>query len=78
MLEELAKRVLDGVFRGELGVRVGEMRDLLGYTDKKLFTQVIANNLTFDQFKTRIHEIIQKLPEGEHYHCYDDLKDSLD
>lgn len=63
----LSKKLLNEVFteltgKKALEVTVSDMMELLVCVNKQLYLKMLARKYTFDQFKTRIFEILQKLP----------------
>jgi hypothetical protein len=88
VLSAVSKHILDTMFPHVRmgfgaqagGIKVAEMKDIFKYIDKTLFLQLLeqgGKTMTFDQFKTRALERIQKKGEHERYYCLDDLRDIL-
>lgn len=53
---------------------------MLKFIDKTLFKQLLekgGKSMTYDQFKTRAFERLQKKGNDDKYYCYDDLRDIL-
>ena len=86
VLNELTKYILDTIYKGDMGgvnVKTGELKDLLKTIDKTLYLQLLDSKLggrhkmTYDQFKTRAYERMQRKGMDDRYYCLDDLRDIL-
>ena len=86
ILGELSKYILDQIYKGDMGggnIKVGDMKDILKTIDKTLYLQLLdsrpggGRKMSFDQFKTRAFERLQKKGADDRYFCLDDLRDIL-